>query len=146
MTISSFVLARIVILGQWIFVLIQWSPNSPNTCVPKSSCPDRRKGEASGYIRNVSILLSLIIMYLFIKASSVDSVFLTSYFSGNINCTIIITTEAIYIHVHLHVYIPLLQCLIHRKDSSTRILQSSKSLYLYTGDCASFVQYYIFDI
>lgn len=45
---------------------LRWSLNSPNACVPKSSCPDRRKGEASGYIRNVSILLSLIIMYLFI--------------------------------------------------------------------------------
>lgn len=94
----------------------------------------------------MSILLSLIIMYLFIKASSVDSVFLTSYFSGNINCTIIITTEAIYIHVHLHVYIPLLQCLIHRKDSSTRILQSSKSIYTrVTVPVLSNIIYLIYD-
>lgn len=94
----------------------------------------------------MSILLSLIIMYLFIKASSVDSVFLTSYFLRKYYCTIIITTEAIYIHVHLHVYIPLLQCLIHRKDSSPRILQSSKSIYTrVTVPVLSNIIYLIYD-
>lgn len=115
---------------------LRWSLNSPNACVPKSSCPDRRIGEASGYIRNVSILLSLIIMYLFITPPVLNLFYLPYIlntcrnklelsvemdilntkipawhliFSGNIKLYYD-NNNRIYIHVHVYVRSILFRC------------------------------------